>query len=276
MSAAALRRELHNLKALVAARLAGRAPDPLGPFREDRANLLALAGLAPDAWQAEVLRCAEPRVLLLCSRQSGKSTVAAALALREALLRPGALVLLVAPSHRQAMELFRDKVLKLFTRLGRPVASARPRDNATMLELVNGSRIISLPGEEQTIRGFSSVALLVLDEASRIPDSLYSAVRPMLAVSGGALIALSTPFGRRGWFFEEWEGAGPWKRVAVKATDCPRITAKFLDEERRAIGDRWFRQEYGISFEDTVAALFSYEDLRAACDDDVRPLTLPE
>ena len=98
----------------------------------------------------------------------------------------------------------------------------------------------------------------------------------MLAVSRGRLVALSSPFGRRGWFHAEWAGGGPWHRTRVGAAGCPRITPEFLAEERRAIGDRWFRQEYECSFEDNVAALFSWDDLQAAASPDVRPMALPE
>ncbi len=72
------------------------------------------------------------------------------------------------------------------------------------LRLENGSRIVSLPGTEGTVRGFSGVALLIVDEASRVDDALYHAVRPMLAVSHGKLVLLSTPWGKRGFFYREW------------------------------------------------------------------------
>jgi hypothetical protein len=57
-------------------------------------------------------------------------------------------------------------------------------DNEMSSQFPNGSRIVGLPGSEGTIRGFSAVSLLLVDEASRVPDELYLAVRPMLAVSG--------------------------------------------------------------------------------------------
>ena len=76
--------------------------------------------------------------------------------------------------------------------------------------------------------------LPALSAASRVPDELYRSVRPMLAVSHGRLLALSTPFGQRGWFHDEWHGSGPWRRVKVPWQDCPRITADFIAEERRA------------------------------------------
>jgi hypothetical protein len=209
--------------------------------------------------------------LLLCSRQSGKSTAAAALALRAALLEPGSLVLLLSPTLRQSGELYRDKLLRLYDRLGRPVRAAR--QTALTLELANGSRVVSLPASEGGIRGFSGVRLLVIDEASRVSDALYGAVRPMLAVSRGGLVALSTPFGRRGWFFEAWERGGPaWQRVKVTAHQCPRISPGFLAEERQALGERWWLQEYFCAFHRAVDAVFDPELVRAAIRPDVKPL----
>ena len=91
-------------------------------------------------------------------------------------------------------------------------------------------------------------------------DELYFAVRPMLAVSGGALIMLSTPYGQRGIFYEEWTGgSGEWQRFRVSADQVPRISPKFLAEERRALGSRWFEQEYLCTFGELVGAVFSRE-----------------
>jgi hypothetical protein len=120
------------------------------------------------------------------------------------------------------------------------------------MTLANGSRVVSLPGEEQTVRGFSGVRLLIVDEAARVPDPLYAAARPMLVVSKGRLIAASTPFGRRGWFWEAWSGAEDWRRVKVAASQCPHITPEFLTEERKAIGERWFKQVYLCDFLEAI------------------------
>jgi hypothetical protein len=96
----------------------------------------------------------------------------------------------------------------------------------------------------------------------------------MLAVSKGILIALSTPWGKRGWFHEEWTGItkGRWKRFSATAFECPRISPEFLEEERAALGERWFRQEYLCSFEDTMDAVFSSDDVAAAMNTKVKPL----
>src|SRR5262249_21297409 len=149
---------------------------------------------------------------------------------------------------------------------------ARTRESSLQLHLDNGSRIIGLPASEGKVRVYSSVALLVIDEASRVDDTLYRAMRPMLAVSRRRLLALSTPFSKPGWFHEAWHGAGDWERVKVTAAQCPRIPTDFLAEERLALGERWFRQEYECSFEDTIDAVYSYADIHACLTDKVRPL----
>src|SRR4051794_32478958 len=263
---AAIARRLAVLEAAVGQQEAG---DPeVERLCADPTRVLTAAGVAPDAWQDGVLRSAADRMLLLCSRQAGKSTVAAAPAAPTMLTRPRSPVLLLSPTLRQSGELFR-KVMDLYGALGRPVGVAA--ESALRLELINGSRVVSLPGTEGTVRGFSGVALLIIDEAARVADALYCAVRPMLAVSRGRLVCLSTPFGQRDWFYEAWQSPEPWERVRVTADQCPRITAEFLAEERRALGERYYRQEYMTSFEDTIDAVFAHEDIEAAMSDDVQP-----
>jgi hypothetical protein len=245
----------------------------LARLRADPARIFSEARMAPDHWQTALLRSRSSHLLMLCSRQSGKSLCAAALAVREALLHPPALVLLLSPTLRQSGELYKDKVRRLYSALGRPVACTQ--ETQLTMELANGSRIIALPGEEESIRGYSGARLLVIDEAARVPDSLYYSVRPMLAVSRGLLVALSTPFGRRGWFHQEWVGSStPWERVQVRAAECPRISAEFLAEERAALGEHWYAQEYELEFRDVIDSLYRQEDIDAALACDVPPLVL--
>ncbi len=172
----------------------------------DPVLLARRAGIEPDPWQADVLRSTAPRRLLNCSRQSGKSTVAAIRAVHAALYEPGSLVLLLSPALRQSQELFR-KCLDVYRSLDHP--EPPEAESALRLELANGSRVVALPGKEGTIRGYSGVGRLIVDVASRVPDDLYRSVRPMLAVSGGDLDAMSTPFGKRGFFYEAWADGGP-------------------------------------------------------------------
>lgn len=208
--------------------------------------LMAVLGLDPDPWQIDVIDGNHRRLLLNCSRQAGKTTAVALLSLFEGLFQRDAVILLLSRSLRQATELFRQ--VKGFAVCLR--APRIQRSTSHELELYNGSRIISLPCSADTIRGFAGVSMLVIDEAARVPDNLYHTVRPMLAASDGKLVCLSTPSGRRGFFHDAWaHGGADWHRVEVPAAEVTRISARFLEEERRCHSESWFRQEYCCSFE---------------------------
>ena len=124
------------------------------------------------------------------------------------------------------------------------------------------------------MRGFSGVRLLVVDEAARVPDEVYKALRPMLAASGGDLWLLSTPWGKQGFFYETWaKGSDEWERISVPATECARISKGFLEEERAEMGNAWFKQEYMCEFADNSREMFASEKVREALGD-VEPLGL--
>jgi hypothetical protein len=218
-------------------------------------------GLDLDEWQRTVLRSRDD-CLVAGGRQIGKSTIAALSALHTALFEPGSLTLLVAPAHRQSLETFRT-CIGLYKQLGRPVDAEV--ENTLALTLASGSRILALPGSESTLRGYGAVSMIVLDEAARIPDALLHAVLPMLAISRGRIIAISTPNGPAGWFYEAWSDEGSrWRRLAVRSDECPRISREFLAEQRRLVPASSFAREYEVSFLDPEGAAFRREDIDAA------------
>jgi hypothetical protein len=234
----------------------------------DPVRLALDCGIEPDDMQTKLLTSASRKVLLNCCRQWGKSTTTSLIALHEALYCAPAMIILVSPSQPQSTELFK-KIHGFWQWLdGAPEAN---QESLTRMELNNGSRIISLPGSEKTTRGYSAATLVVMDEASRVPDELLAAVRPMLATTAGRFIALSTPAGKRGWFYEAWSQGEGWEKIQVKAEDCPRISPAFLDEERQAYGPLRFAQEYGCEFVDSETAVFNSDLIQKALRDDFQP-----
>ena len=219
-----------------------------------------------DATQRAVLDSKSKRGILNCTRQWGKSTVTAAKAVHRAWTEPDSLVLVTSPSERQSAEFIR-KAAEFVRRLGET-----PRgDGHHELSLLfpNGSRIIGLPTSEATIRGFSAVSLLIIDEASRVPDATYKALRPMLAVRNGDLWLMSTPCGKRGFFWDAWENGGPrWERISVTAPECERIPKEFLEEERETMGSHWFAQEYLCTFIDNGSGFFGRDVVEGSLADD--------
>lgn len=256
MSTATLAREVQRLRSRRPVR--GAVPDtPLA--------LADAVGIELDDWQSEYLECPSRRRYLLCTRQGGKSTVSSLSGLHDALTEPGSLILVIAPSERQSLETFR-KIAEFYNRLGHSV----PADSERKLgmELLNGSRIEGLPGSEKTIRGFSAPRRVIMDEASRIADETFTAALPMLAVSGGSLDVLSTPHGKRGFFYTA-STEGSWSRWTVPATEIPRITPEFLAEQRALMGERWFRQEFMCEFMELEDSVFDTAIIEAASGADV-------
>ena len=221
-----------------------------------------LLGFHPDQRQEELLRCEAKQEILNCSRQWGKSTVAAIKAVYRAKSVAKSLVVVACPTERQSAE-FLLKARGFVIQLG--LAPRGDGHNRTSLQLPNGSRIVGLPGKEANIRGFSAVNLLIIDEAARVPDQLYKTLRPMLTVANGDLWLLSTPYGKQGFFHENWEyGGDAWARFRVPATECSRIPPDRLELERGQLGDAWFRQEYLCEFLATESQMFDPDLITAA------------
>lgn len=227
-------------------------------------------GITPDPWQAELLRDIPRRGLLLCSRQSGKTTTVALACLATACFLNKSLSVVFSPSQRQSAEFLRT-VLKFYRELtGVPSLTM---ESTLRAEFANGSRILALPGSEKTVRGYAGADLLVIDEAARVDDELIAAIRPMMATKpNGKLIALTTPAGKRGWFYEAWVNSNDWTKVRVAASDCPRISQQHLDEELRSMGQMRFDEEYNLIFTESLEAVFPVAVIEAAFSSNVRPL----
>jgi Terminase large subunit, T4likevirus-type, N-terminal len=217
-------------------------------------------GITPDPWQIQVLASDHPRKILCCGRQTGKSTVGAVLAIHKALIQPGSTVLVVAPGERQAKLLY-QKAARLYERAGYPLPAHSHR--RTGLELSNGSVIEALPAVERTTRGYS-VDLLVVDEAAAVPDMDYHGILPALIATQGEQVLLSTPRGKRGFFYEIWHGAEDWQRMLIRSNEVSRIREEDLEVFRSAMPDEYFRQEFYCEWLDTEGALFSHDDVERA------------
>src|ERR1700687_3435646 len=108
---------------------------PLDPVEFARA-----AEIEPDPWQGKLLRDQPKRALLCCSRQSGKTTTTAIMALHTACYTPDALIVLVAPAQRQSAEMLRT-IRGLHTRIdGLPDLLG---DSVLRIEMANSSRILA-------------------------------------------------------------------------------------------------------------------------------------
>jgi len=261
------------MRALLGAAPKSEGGVALSPEERADASLFAAQrlGFQPDAVQAEVLSSQIRRGILNCSRQWGKTTVTAVKAVHHAASLPGSTTLLVSATWDQVAD-FLERVKGMLGTLGMGFECKGGKRKT--LRLANGSAIIAVSARSN-MRGISGVSLMLIDEAAEVSDAAYRRLRPMRATiaHGGWLWLMSTPQGRKGFFYHEWENGGPrWTRIAVPATECPRIGAEFLEEERESMGDRWFRQEFLCEFLETRSSLFREEDIENCLFDALPPL----
>lgn len=242
----------------------------------DARSLGTACGIDLDDWQARFVDSPSRRLLLNASRQSGKTTATALKGLRIGLQHPGTTTAIFAAGERQAKIVL--QAAKQFIKTARdglfPKVAA---DSTTHIIFADDTQLLSMPATEATVRGVQGVRTLIIDEASRVPEALYIAIRPTIAsVQEAVIIALSTPNGRRGWWSEAWhEGGDLWERWEVPATECPRITAEFLEEEKRELGERAWRQEYFGSFEAAEDAVFTEADIARQIAEDIDDWAYP-
>ncbi len=233
-------------------------------------------GFIPDNLQAQVLRAKDKNGILNCTRQWGKSTVAAAMAVYMCLFEPDSLILIISTTEKQSGELVR-KARQFLYKLN--LYPKKDKAHRLSIELRNGSRILVVPDSEASTRGYSGVKLLLVDEAARVSDEAYAALRPCLAVSGGKTWMLSTPNGKRGFFFERWQSLivepdEDWASVSVTAEQCPRIPQDWLAKERSKVSSNWFAQEFLCVFTESQGAVFPHAAIQAALSKDCEPLRL--
>jgi len=220
--------------------------------------------IKPDPWQANILYAPDDDHLLVCSRQSGKSETAAALTAATAVNRAATLSLVISTGREAAGEFLKKVISKIQLATAEGVAKIK-QQNATSITLGNNSRVISLPSTEAATRGWTVNGVLVLDEASRVPDAVIDAVLPVVSVGGGTTLFLSTPNGKANRFAEIYFDEGShYKKVLVPASSCPRLSAEFLDQQRVILGPTMYAQEYECSFVESEIAAFSYDDIANA------------
>jgi len=236
----------------------------------------------PDDIQSKILRSNARQIVCNCHRQWGKSSIIAAKALHRGLYYPNSLILVASPTENQSKEMF----LKIINASIYIEGLEKLEDSKSRMTLTNGSRIVTLPGTEKSVRGFSKPDLIIIDEASRALEELYIAIRPMMLMSLGQLVLISTPHGKQGFFHDVWSHHGEtdpnggemleledgWERYRVIATENDRVTEKWLEHEKTQMSERAFQQEYLCQFVETEDQVIPYDLIESMFTDDVKPM----
>ncbi len=223
-----------------------------------------------DPWQEELIESKGDRVVI-SGRQCGKSTATSILAARTALDIPNSFILIGAYVIDQAQLIFRKIKEYIFTKAKNKIVG-----NVTLnfLELKNGSKILCRPVGDtgDGMRGYSAT-MLILDEAAFIPNRAWEAIEPVISVTKGRTILLSTPQGKRGFFYKASINPNYTART-VSARDCPRHTKKYLDQKQAELSPVAFATEYLGEFLDDYNRKFTEDWIKLVCVIDKKTVSL--
>jgi phage terminase large subunit-like protein len=231
---------------------------------DDPVEFAKSVGIEPEGWQRDVLHSEHKAKILLCGRRTGKSTLAAVMAVTKALTIASFDVIFAAPSLEQAQIPYL-MAISMYREAQRPVRAISER--RTGLELANGSSLRAMPAMDRTKRGFSA-DLLVVDEAARIEDpayygGLYNSISRSDAME---VLIMSTPYLNKGFFAETWHGQEDWERTFLTSEDCEffQKNPDRLERVKRHVPEWYYRQEYLCEFLEEEFSLFSTEDIDRA------------
>ena len=233
-----------------------------------------------DQWQKDIL-AHEGHFLLCTGRQVGKTLTFAIKAAQYMIKHPNARIIVVSLTEDQA-QLIIVMVLDYFERNYKKeieVKKKQPTKNKILLK--NGSQILARPvgNTGDAVRGFTGDVLIV-DEASKMPEHMWTAAKPTLLTTGGQLWICSTPFGKKGYFYECFLNKNKRFKVFHISSEevihnrpiTPAWTQQrkeesiaFLEEEKRDNSKLVYAQEYLGKFIDELRQLFSDKWIDMVC-----------
>ena len=178
-------------------------------------------GIPPHDWQKTFLLAPQgASIAVLTARQVGKTTAAAVGMAHSAVFMPGSLSVVACPTQNQSAEALR-KVRDMVLMAGAELTT----ENKYSLELANRSRVLALPGTEESIRGLTVDAWIVADEAARLDPAIMAALHPMRTQRPDARFAmLSTAWSRTDPFWSAWEN-DDWVRIRATIDVEPNLIA---------------------------------------------------
>jgi hypothetical protein len=217
-----------------------------------------------DPWQKTILE-SDTDIVVRSGRQVGKSTIIAKKAADYALKNSEKTILIIASVERQAYLLFEKVLNEIWEHNYKSICKGKDRPTKHKIQLTNGSTIYCLPTgmSGYGIRGYT-VDLLIADEAAFIPEAVWTAVTPMLSVTGGKKILISTPFGKGGYFYDCFNDDN-YTKFHISSEDCKRIPKEFLERERKRMTKLQFAQEYLGEFVDELRQYFPTELIQKIC-----------
>lgn len=222
-----------------------------------------------DPWQSEILNT-KGNVIVYSGRQTGKSTIASIKASRFVVENDHKVVLIISVTEKQAEEMLQKILFYLQDNHRGLIKMGKDKPTKHTIRLKNGSMVRCEPvGQTGAgIRGFT-IDMLIADEAAFMPEEIWAAVTPMLLTTGGEMMLISTPHGRKGYFYDCTQNKDfsvfhvNSEEVANQRSEPQRsMMLEYLKKERERMTELQYAQEYLGKFIDELGQFFPDEVLK--------------
>lgn len=226
------------------------------PTQQDTSFEIVEINYSPHKYQRVVHGDSARFRVVACGRRWGKTTLAINEIIKEALIGWDKNIFFVAPTYRQAKMIAFEMVKKYLP----PSMVTKINEVDLEFNLINGSRV-SLKGaeNEDSLRGVG-LDFVVIDEYSQIKQNVWpEIIRPMLTDTKGRALFIGTPKGKNSFFDLYLKGErneDGYKSFLFKTIDNPFIEPAEVEEAKKQLSERYFRQEYEASFEDYVGLVW--------------------
>lgn len=224
-------------------------------------------GETPYPYQEQFLESDNKNRVFVAGRQVGKTTTLCWLAIHKAATHPNSNIFILAPSRRQAKNVFHGKLKAEIPQwVENPEEWGIIHETMSELQFSNGSHIQALPaanqsGTGETIRGFT-VDMILCDEAAFIDDDFYTSVlKPMTFHTSGDMMLFGTAWGKSGYFYEKYNNER-WFSIQVATPECPDIDEEEIEEAKEDLSSTEYDREILAHFSQDKNAAFPAEAIR--------------
>jgi phage FluMu gp28-like protein len=211
----------------------------------------------PTEYQKRILLDPATYLTIRASRQSGKTEVMAVKVLLNCVLQDKFQTLIIAPTQRQSSIVFNK--IDMYLMRNEFLSTGCVYRSKQYIQFSNGSEIYNLPGNNaETVRGYSP-NMIIVDEAAYVKDAVYEAIQPSLSATGGRMVLISSPFGKRGKFYDSHNSLDYYSKYHVSYTECPFLKPEHIERERQSLTEMQFQQEYEADFVEEADTFFSLD-----------------
>jgi phage terminase large subunit len=213
----------------------------IAAYKDDPVGFVTVVlGATPDAWQARVMRDVargERRISVRAGHGVGKSAFCAWLSIWHMVCRYPQKTVMTAPTAGQLFDALFVEVKYWINKLPAPIRALfeMTSEKVTLKAAPEASFIsarTSSADRPEALAGIhSEYVLLIVDEASAVPEPVFESAAGSMSGHSAATILIGNPTRNSGMFFRTHHAlASEWRTYHVSCLDSPRVAPDFVKQ----------------------------------------------